>query len=234
MSDREVRALIAAAILLAVLLLARPGMAQIFDRPAKRGTLGTVPELTDEVRAGPLRFAPTVSDGDRQWILAAIANARPEAQRLIAEVDGTVIVDTTLNAPGGIMSPGGQAIGLAAPLGDHVTISLDARELDGERVIDRPMVVLHELGHVIDFELLDDPLRRQLDASIPASRACNSPSDGLGGCTAVEERFADTFAKWALRGRFSLAGSGYGIPTPPSLEDWGMPLGRLAITLDQR
>jgi hypothetical protein len=87
---------------------------------------------------------------------------------------------------------------------------------------------------VIDFELLDEPLRQQLDSAIPASRECNGPSDGLGGCTAVEERFADTFAKWALRGRFSIAGSGYGIPTPPSLEDWGMPLGRLAFQLDQR
>ncbi len=190
--------------------------------------------LTAEERAATLRFDPTVSAGDRQWILGAIANARPEARRLIAEVDGTVIVDTKLNTPAGIMSPGGQAIGLAQPLGDHVNISLDVRELDGERAIDRPMVVLHEFGHVVDFALLDDPLRQQLDATIPASRACDAPSDGIGGCTAVEERFADTFAKWALGGRFSLAGSGYGIPTPPSLEDWGMPLGRLAITLDQR
>ena len=35
-------------------------------------------------------------------------------------------------------------------------------------------------------------------------------------------------------GRFSLAGSGYGVPTPPSLEDWGAPLGRLALELDAR
>ena len=190
--------------------------------------------VTADERAATLRFDPTVAAGDRQWILGAIATARPEAQRLIGEIDGTVIVDTKLNTPAGIMSPGGQAIGLAEPAGDHVNVSLDARELDGERAIDRPMVVLHELGHVIDFDLLDDTLRQQLDATIPPSRECNGPSDGLGGCTAVAERFADTFAKWALRGRFSLAGSGYGIPTPPSLEDWGMPLGRLAIQLDQR
>jgi hypothetical protein len=30
----------------------------------------------------------------------------------------------------------------------------------------------------------------------------------------------------------SIAGSGYGVATPPSLEDWGMPLGALAIQLD--
>jgi hypothetical protein len=190
--------------------------------------------VTPAERAATLRFGPNVAAGDRQWILAAVATARPEAQRLIAEVDGTVVVDTDLNTPAGIMSPGGMAIGLARTAGDHVVVSLDARDLDGERAIDRNVVVLHELGHVIDFFLLDDPLRQQLDTSIPRSGRCDGPSDGIGGCTAVPERFADTFAKWALRGRFSLAGSGYGIPTPPSLEDWGMPLGRLAIQLDAR
>jgi hypothetical protein len=74
----------------------------------------------------------------------------------------------------------------------------------------------------------------QLDAGIPPSRDCGEALDGAGGCSAVEERFADTFAKWALRGRFSIAGSGYGVPTPPSLEDWGAPLARLAIELDLR
>ena len=215
-----------------VLLIALCVVASLLGWRVHRAVATPEHGVSAEERAATLRFDPTVAPGDQQWILGAIANARPEAQRLIAEVDGTVIVDTKLNTPAGIMSPGGQAIGLAHPIGDHVNISVDVHELDGERAIDRNMVVLHELGHVIDFELLDDQLRQQLDATIPASRECNAPSDGIGGCTAVAERFADTFAKWALRGRFSLAGSGYGIPTPPSLEDWGMPLGRLAIELD--
>ena len=48
------------------------------------------------------------------------------------------------------------------------------------------------------------------------------------------QRFADTFAKWALRGRISLAGSGYGIPAPASIEDSGAPLGLLAAQLNAR
>ena len=71
-----------------------------------------------------------------------------------------------------------------------------------------------------------------LDAGIPTLGTCRSPSADLGPCTAVEERFADTFAKWALGGRVSLAGSGYGIPAPASLESWGSPLGLLAVQLD--
>jgi hypothetical protein len=79
--------------------------------------------------------------------------------------------------------------------------------------------VLHELGHVVDYALVAPELGRQLDAAIPPDPAV------------VEERFADTFAKWALRGSVSIAGAGYRIPTPSSLEDWGAPLGALAATL---
>jgi hypothetical protein len=49
-----------------------------------------------------------------------------------------------------------------------------------------------------------------------------------GDCTAPEERFADTFAKWALRGEVSVIGSGYAVMSPTSLESWGAPLGLLA------
>jgi len=208
-------------------------VASLLSLRVHRATATGEPEVTPAIRAGTLTFAPRVTPNDKAWILGAIATARPEAQRLIAEVDGMIEVRTDLNAPGSAYPPGAeQAIGLAHMVGDHAMIALDVRELDGERAIDRNIVVLHELGHVIDFVLADDALVAQLDAGIPEAGTCNGPVDGIGACTAIPERFADTFAKWALRGRFSLAGSGYGIPTPPSLEDWGMPLSRLAAQLD--
>jgi hypothetical protein len=185
------------------------------------------PEISAEERAATLRFADTVAPADRAWILAAIAGARPEARRLIAEVDGLVEITTDLDVPG--------AIGLARVEGDHAVLSLDIRELDGERALDRGVVVLHELGHVVDLLLVPDELMSRLDAGIPRAGTCSSwAAEPTGACTAVEERFADTFAKWALHGRFSLAGSGYGIPMPASIEDWGAPLGRLAAGLDAR
>ena len=55
-----------------------------------------VPEVDEATRAATLRFAPEVKRSDRAWILAAVANARPEAQRLIAEVDGLIEVRTDL------------------------------------------------------------------------------------------------------------------------------------------
>ena len=186
------------------------------------------PEISEETRAAGLRFAPTVTPEDRAWILAAIQAARSEAQQLIAEVDGLVEIRTDL--------PTGVAIGLAQLSSDGAIVNFDLRSLNGDRALDRNVVVLHELGHVIDYQLVPDELVQQLDRSIPRVGTCEPAAATLpvGACTVIEERFADTFAKWALRGRFSLAGSGYGIPAPASLEDWGAPLGRLAIQLNVR
>jgi hypothetical protein len=184
-------------------------------------------EISAETRAATLRFAPDVTPRDQAWILAAIGRARPEAQRLIGEIDGLVEVRTDL--------PRGEAIGLAQMTMDEAVISFDARTLNGERAMDREVVVLHELGHVIDFQLVPDDLVQELDRQIPRAGDCgDSALLPTGACTAVEERFADTFAKWALRGRISLAGSGYGIPAPASIEDWGAPLGLLAAQLNAR
>jgi hypothetical protein len=82
------------------------------------------------------------------------------------------------------------------------------------------MVVLHELGHVIDFAVLPDAQRDRLASAMP------------GTAIPAQEKFADTFAKWALRGNVSIVGAGYSVPTPPSLEDWGAPLAALAVRLE--
>ena len=184
-------------------------------------------EISPDTRAATLRFAAEVDPADRAWILAAIGKARPEARRLIAEIDGLVEVRTDL--------PRGEAIGLAQMTIDRAVVSFDARSLNGDRAIDRDVVVLHELGHVIDFQLVPDELVQELDRGIPRVGSCgDSALLPTGACTSIEERFADTFAKWALRGRISLAGSGYGIPAPPSIEGWGAPLGLLAGRLNTR
>jgi hypothetical protein len=92
------------------------------------------------------------------------------------------------------------------------------------------MVVLHELGHVIDFALVPAALGAALDGQIPRSGPCGLAID----CERPEERFADTFAKWALNGAVAEIGAGYGIAMPASIEDWGAPLAQLALTLPGR
>jgi hypothetical protein len=177
-----------------------------------------------ELRSAGVRFAPEVPAADRAWVLAAIAAARPEARRLIDEIDGLVEVRTH--------SGGGPVIGWASMSASEAVVSLDSGALNGDRVLDRNVVVLHELGHVVDHVLVPEALLHELDRGIPRAGTCAPGSEPIGPCAAVEERFADTFAKWALRGAVSLAGSGYAVPAPSSLEDWGAPLARLAVELD--
>jgi hypothetical protein len=180
---------------------------------------GDTVDITDDARAAAMTFGPAVAPRDQAWILAAVARARPEAARLVAEVDGLVQVGT-FSAPG-------QVLGVARSHERGFTVDLNVGMLNGERVRDRATVVLHELGHVIDFALIPSALNATLDAQIPHGGHCGAAID----CERPEERFADTFAKWALNGGVSELGAGYGIPVPASIEDWGTPLGRLAYTL---
>ena len=71
--------------------------------------------------------------------------------------------------------------------------------------------MLHELGHIIDFALVPDDLRDQLAGELPTTGVCLPER---GDCAAPEERFADTFAKWALRGDVSIIGAGYELRHP--------------------
>jgi len=180
---------------------------------------GDTVEITDDARAAGLTFAPGVAPRDREWILGAVARARPEAARLIAEVDGLVRVGTFADA--------GPALGVTQGHDRGFTVDINVGGLNGEFVQDRATVVVHELGHVIDFAIIPKSLNATLDAQIPHGGDCGEAVD----CERQEERFADTFAKWALNGAVSELGAGYGIPVPASIEDWGAPLGRLAYTL---
>jgi hypothetical protein len=180
---------------------------------------GDTVEITDDARAATMTFAPGVAPGDQAWNVAAVARARPEAARLIAEVDGLVQVGT--------YSEAGPVLGVTRGHERGFTVDVNVGYLNGERVQDRATVVLHELGHVIDFALVPKELNATLDAQIPHGGDCGVAVD----CDRVEERFADTFAKWALNGAVSEVGAGYGIPAPTSIEDWGAPLGRLSYTL---
>jgi hypothetical protein len=193
------------------------------DRAAASGALttsdGDTVDVTPEQRARGLVFAPAVHPSDRAWIRAAIARARPEAARLIAEVDGLVTVGT--------FAAGGQVLGVTRGDMNGFTIDFDVSRLDHDRVVDRTTVVLHELGHVVDFALVPATINADLDAQIPRDGLCGR----VINCDAPPERFADTFAKWAVRGAVSEVGAGYGVPMPPSLETWGQPLSRLAFTL---
>jgi hypothetical protein len=180
---------------------------------------GDTVDITEGARAATFTFAPTVAEPDRRWILAAVARARPEAARLIAEVDGLVVIGT--------YEQGGDTLGVTRGNDRGFTVDFNIAHLNGENALDRTTVVLHELGHVVDFALVKEELNGRLDGQIPRGGPCGAAVD----CDLVEERFADTFAKWALNGAVSEIGAGYGIAMPASIEDWGAPLAQLAFSL---
>jgi hypothetical protein len=177
--------------------------------------------LPDSVRRATFHFDPSVAPADRQVFLDAVASARPEARRVIGLVDGLVDVGI---GPTGVS----QAIGLTEDeeSGYRVTVDLGlVAQRYGERGIAR--TVLHELGHVVDHALLTDDVVGAMDAEIPAGVGCE---DGmLGACAASQERFAETFAKWALGDIGVNLDIGYKVPPPSvALDVWGQPLARLA------
>ena len=174
---------------LVVLLCGTIGALKSQPRPeAEAATL----EITAADRARGLSFAPDVTAADREWILAAVAKARPEAARLLEEVDGLVTV-TTFN------DPDAWALGWAERKGPkHYEVRFNASRLNGSRRIDRDVVALHELGHVLDYAIVPGSLRDRLRAQVPKTGAC--PEGVRADCAPAQERFADTFAKWALRG----------------------------------
>ena len=184
---------------------------------ANRGALTAAPgapgDLPRDVRDAQLTFGPSVTGADRQAVIGAIAAARPEARALIARVDGLVTVE---------VGPTGQpAVGLTSGNRDGYQVILDLAPVlqrSGGRGLSR--LVLHELGHVVDHALLDPARQRSLDAGIPLGYACR-PGESTGACATREERFAETFAKWASGDIGVNVSLGYKVLPPPDLEAWG-------------
>lgn len=168
-------------------------------------------------RAKTFRFAPGSDPRQERIFLGAIAAARPEAQRLVALVDGLVTVH--------FGDPPGPPIGLTHFDGVDYDVTVALSEVVARYGIrEANAVVLHELGHVVDVALVSDELRRALDADIPTGESCRRDGPQTGACAPIEERFADSFSKWAMDDLGVNLASGYRILPPVPLQAWGRPL----------
>lgn len=174
------------------------------------------PRVTATERAAGVTFAPGATEADRATWDAAVAAARPEARALIEVVDGLVTV-TVARPPGGAA---GLTQGGGTRRGYDITVDLPAVAARyGARGTAR--VVLHELAHVVDHRLVPDALKAEMDARTPPGWGCDAGV--AGGCAAREERFAESFAKWATGDVGIDVHLGYRVP-PPDLTSWGDPL----------
>ena len=120
-SLRAVGALLAAALAGLALLMATD------DRAIGDGLSLDTPRITGAQRDAAATYADSVPPRDREWIEAAIRAARPEAQRLIAEVDGLVRYEVHRGVPLG------ETRSQVTPQGARFTISFDVASLDGDR-----------------------------------------------------------------------------------------------------
>lgn len=183
---------------------------------AAQGELEGRPTLGSARRRRGLRFEAGVQPLDRQAILTAVASTRPEARRLIDLVDGLVTVR--------VGPIGGQAVGVAKELATGYEVALDLGPVAsrfGQRGIDN--VVLHELAHVVDFAIVPDDLLATIDAATARGYGCQDAEVPAGaGCASREERFADSFAKWATGDIGVDLYLGYKVPPPSG--GWGDPL----------
>ena len=175
--------------------------------------------ITGEARAAASRYAPGVTPGrprlDR-WRRSP--RSRPEAAALIAEVDG--LVD---GPPAGRRAaPAARSASPRGGPGASPSTSTSRGSTTTSRwSATRPS--LHELGHVVDFALVDDgaarPARRA--ASRAAARAA-SPSTATSRRSASPTRSRS--GRCAARSRSARATAS---PMPASIEGWGEPLGAL-------
>jgi len=179
----------------------------------------SVGQISAQERAATFTFDPATAPADRNAFLTAVAHARPEAQVLIAAVDGLVDVRVASTEAG--------TVGVTQSVGNRydvtVNLGLVSRRY-GQRGIDR--TVLHELGHVVDFALVAPSLDGRLDAAIPQGYGCEGQNSG--GCAQPTERFAESFAKWATGDIGVDLYLGYKVPPPDDLAAWGAPLATLA------
>jgi hypothetical protein len=164
-------------------------------------------------------YGPRATAADQQLLRDAVAVARPEARRLIARV--APFVEVSFDG-----TDRGTALGVTRSSdGRDFSVDIDvggSMAAGGRRAVER--VILHELGHVVDFALLSEDLRERLDAQFPTGYAC--PPEG---CADRRERFAETFAKWALGDIGASLYVGYAVPPPVvTLDRWGEPLATMA------
>jgi hypothetical protein len=181
--------------------------------------IGRAPEISAAERDAGFTFGPSAGVYDRQLIEQAVAGADPRARALIARVDGitTIEIGQTVGASG-ITRGNGHRF--------EITFDLGSVQRDlGVRGVNR--LVLHELGHVVDGALVSEDLNARLDAAVPPGVPCQ-PGSRLGACAPQAERFAETFAKWAMHDIGVNLYIGYAVPPPADLDAWATPLAELA------
>lgn len=175
------------------------------------------------VKRRSFRFASGMTARDRRAFRRAVASASPAARRLIAQLDDFTTVSHAARLEGGAAGRAGQR-----PEGGW-SVQINTGVLRGDFTAFK-VTVLHELGHLVEFAGIDERDAAALDRTIPRRGRCKYDPEHpvvyqTGPCAARSERFADTFAKWALNMR-AFKDVGYSVATPKSFRPFARTLNR--------
>lgn len=131
---------------------------------------------------------------DIAHVRADLVVGPPLAQRLLALIDGSIVIDGDVRACRGLGDSCSLANGDARPWRIHLDRDTRAGTYPSQRFL-----VLHEVGHAVWGLVFTDADRRAFVADVSRSLAgdpCRRQPGG-GPCAALGEVFADEFARWA-------------------------------------
>ena len=135
---------------------------------------------------------------ERTEFLASVAALRPQARMLVQRLDEHTTVRVLQRTSCGVRTS--CAIGTIVQEGDVRTgtyrLELFRGDMDG--TLGARFLTVHELGHLVDYDALDDAGRAAFDRAFRASPKWRRCFRHDGGCVDDAEVFADQFAMYAL------------------------------------
>lgn len=165
------------------------------------------------------RFARSMSGADRRRFTAAIADARPEVRRLLRQVAPFTII-----TQGQLLRHEGHLGYSTSADNGFFKVTLDVSVLPSIRA-ERDETTLHELGHILEFSGLSDPVINRINRLRAPQGRCSSDIHiaywQQGPCAPPEEWFADSFSKWALRETQFRSDVGYHVLPPRNMAAFG-------------
>lgn len=173
--------------------------------------------LTQDRQAAGFTFQAGTDPRNIALFQSVIASAHPDARRLIELIDGLTTIRFVPLLPRIAGRTRTDWSGIYEVQIDLYGVTSRA----GTRAL--RIVVLHELGHVIDSALVSEELRARMDAGQPPCPTAD--------CRDAAEKFAEHFARWATGDLGIDVPVGYQITAPVPLYGWGETL--RALTPDR-
>jgi hypothetical protein len=184
-------------------------------------TVALIAVLPASYGVAPAHPAPTVLSASGTWdvgaldahartnFLADAAQALPAARPVLTLIDGSIAVDGNVKPCAGL----GESCSFPEPAGSRTRWGIHlATDITGNTYQGQRFIVLHEIGHAV-WDMVFTPTDQQAFVAAASATLHGKPCRRVRSgrpCAAVQELFADEFARWA--GGFKVSMSCYETP----------------------